>query len=261
MGLDVYRKKRRFDKTPEPSGKGVKSAGGKLVYAIQKHRASRLHYDLRLEWKDVLLSWAIPKGPSFDPSVKRLARQTEDHPLDYAFFEGVIPEKEYGGGTVMVWDRGTWTPEVPDVDAAIKKGDLKLTIDGEKLHGSWVLVRIKSWDKKGDEGNWLLIKHRDAFASTDDVTLSKPWSVLTGRSLKKIAEELGGNVAKAADGDPPVGPVTRAGGSAQPKAAAAPRRRTRATGTGSRGSSAAPRGTGTRTGSGARRARRPPKSK
>jgi bifunctional non-homologous end joining protein LigD len=272
MGLDVYRKKRRFDKTPEPSGdaKGAKRAGAKLAYAIQKHRASRLHYDLRLEWNGVLLSWAIPKGPSFDPSVKRLARQTEDHPLDYAGFEGVIPEKEYGGGTVMVWDRGTWTPEVQEVAAAIAKGDLKFTIDGEKLHGSWVLVRIKSWDKKDDQGNWLLIKHKDAFASTEDVTLAKPWSVVTARSLRQIAEQEGGNVAKAADGDPPPpgrdshpgpGPVTPP--AAKPKRAApAPERRPPpASGTGSRGSAAAPRGSATRTGSAARPARRRPKSK
>jgi bifunctional non-homologous end joining protein LigD len=257
MGLDVYKKKRRFDKTPEPSGDETKSkrTPGVLSYAIQKHRASRLHYDLRLEWKGVLLSWAIPKGPSFDPSVKRLARQTEDHPLDYGGFEGIIPEKEYGGGTVMLWDRGTWKPESPDVDAALAKGDLKLTIEGEKIRGSWVLVRIKSWDKPGDQGNWLFIKHKDEHSSTADVTLEKPWSVLTGRSLKKIAQDEGGNVVKAADGDPPV----KAPPPARERASG--KRRASATRTGSRRSSAAPGGTAPRTSSGAARARRPRKSK
>jgi bifunctional non-homologous end joining protein LigD len=257
MGLDVYRKKRRFDKTPEPSGDETKTkrAAGTLMYAIQKHRATRLHYDLRLEWKGVLLSWAIPKGPSFDPSQKRLARQTEDHPIDYGGFEGIIPEKEYGGGTVMLWDRGTWRPESPDVDAALAKGDLKVHIDGEKIRGSWVLVRIKSWDKPGDQGNWLFIKHRDEFATTADVTLEKPWSVLTGRSLKKIAEDEGGNVAKAADGDPPATAPER------PPAAPAKKAPARRSGTGSRRSAAAPPGTAPRSGSAGRRGARPRKSK
>ena len=258
MGLDVYKKKRRFDKTPEPSGDEEarkKRVPGVLAYAIQKHRATRLHYDLRLEWKGVLLSWAIPKGPSFDPSVKRLARQTEDHPLDYGGFEGIIPEKEYGGGTVMLWDRGSWKPESSDVDAAIKKGDLKLTIEGEKIRGSWVLVRIKSWDKPGDQGNWLLIKHKDEFVSTADVTVEKPWSVLTGRSLKKIAEDLGGNVVKAADADPP------ATAPAPAPSAAARTRPAKAKGTGSRRSAAARSGTAPRSGSAAPLARRPRKSR
>ena len=119
--------------------------GRALVYVVQKHRATALHYDFRLEWNGVLLSWAIPKGPSLDPSVKRMASHVEDHPLEYAAFEGIIPAAEYGGGTVMVWDRGTWTPESPDVDAALEKGDLKFTLHGEKLKGSWVLVRTKGW--------------------------------------------------------------------------------------------------------------------
>ena len=129
MPLHEYRKKRRFDVTPEPSGE-VREARSKrqpLIYVIQKHRASHLHYDFRLEWGGVLLSWSVPKGPSLDPAVKRLAVSTEDHPLEYAGFEGVIPEGEYGSGTIMVWDKGSWSPEVADVDDAVQKGGLKFT--------------------------------------------------------------------------------------------------------------------------------------
>src|SRR6202040_543082 len=164
MSLDKYKQKRNFQISPEPSGKSLAGARRKkgLAYVIQKHRASRLHYDFRLEWNGVLLSWAVPKGPSPDPSVKRLAMQVEDHPVEYGSFEGIIPEGEYGGGTVMVWDRGTWTPEVPDVDAALQKGDLKFTLHGVKLKGSWVLVRTRGF---GGKPSWLLIKHRDQFAA------------------------------------------------------------------------------------------------
>ena len=202
MGLKEYRRKRRFEVTPEPAGaeKGRKRARA-LSFVVQKHRATRLHYDFRLEWKGVLLSWAVPKGPSLDPSVKRLAMQVEDHPLEYAGFEGIIPAGEYGGGTVMVWDRGTWTPEVPDVDAALRKGELKFTLHGKKLGGSWVLVRTRG----GSYGKpaWLLIKHRDAFASDEDVAESQPRSVLSRRILAEIAWQEGGDVEKAAEGDPP----------------------------------------------------------
>src|SRR5262249_8617297 len=137
--LQKYRAKRDFKITSEPKGDAKAAANReKLAYVIQKHQASHLHYDFRLEWKGVLLSWAIPKGPSLDPSVKRLAMPVEDHPLEYGSFEGVIPEGEYGGGTVMVWDRGYWAPEVDDVDQSLAKGDLKFTLRGEKLRGSWV---------------------------------------------------------------------------------------------------------------------------
>src|SRR5213596_3816134 len=129
MGLTEYKKKRRFNKTPEP-GPEKKSSEFGNIFVVQKHRATQLHYDFRLEADGVLLSWAVPKGPSLDPSVKRLAMEVEDHPIEYAKFEGIIPEGEYGGGTVMIWDEGTWTPESPDVDAALKKGDLKFSLKG-----------------------------------------------------------------------------------------------------------------------------------
>src|SRR5688572_7415843 len=134
MPLEEYRKKRRFDVTAEPAGKPVKTPAKrrakKLAFVVQKHRATALHYDLRLEWNGVMLSWAVPKGPSYDPTIKRMAMQVEDHPIEYNAFEGIIPEGEYGGGTVMIWDHGTWTPESPDVDAALAKGDLKFSFEG-----------------------------------------------------------------------------------------------------------------------------------
>ena len=147
MPLEKYKQKRNFQKTPEPAGSPAairKSAAKKTdrFFCVQKHLASHLHYDFRLEHNGVLLSWAVPKGPSLDPATKRLAMHVEDHPIEYGEFEGVIPEG-YGAGIVMLWDRGTWTPEVDDVDAALKKGDLKFTLDGYKLKGSWVLVRTK----------------------------------------------------------------------------------------------------------------------
>ena len=140
MALEDYRKKRDFKKTPEPSGDAPlkkKTKGDELFFCVQKHLASHLHYDFRLEWNGVLLSWAVPKGPSIDPKDKRLAMQTEDHPYDYGMFEGVIPEG-YGAGIVMLWDYGTWEPESEDVDAALRKGDLKFRLNGYKLKGSWV---------------------------------------------------------------------------------------------------------------------------
>jgi bifunctional non-homologous end joining protein LigD len=200
--LEEYRDKRNFDVTEEPKGARPRANSSALLYVIQKHQASQLHYDFRLEWRGVLLSWAVPKGPSLDPAVKRLATHVEDHPLEYGNFEGVIPEGEYGGGTVMLWDRGTWTPEVPDVDAALEKGDLKFTLSGEKLRGSWVLVRTKLGYGGSKKPQWLLIKHRDRYASTDDILTEKPRSVLTNRLLAQIAGDADGDVAKAAKGDP-----------------------------------------------------------
>src|SRR6266481_1827129 len=165
MALEEYRKKRNFSKTPEPAGKVAKRAVKERFFCVQKHLASHLHYDLRLEHNGVLLSWAVPKGPSLDPKVKRLAMKVEDHPLDYGDFEGVIPEG-YGAGIVMLWDRGTWEPEGDDIDAALKKGELKFRLDGTKLKGSWVLVRTHGGraDVAGESRSWLLIKHRDKWA-------------------------------------------------------------------------------------------------
>src|SRR5947207_129024 len=190
MSLDTYRAKRNFRRTPQPAGKkrSAKTTGHSFV--VQKHAARQLHYDFRLEQNGVLLSWAVPKGPSPDPSVKRLAMQVEDHPVEYGGFEGVIPEGEYGGGTVMVWDRGTWTPEVPDVNAALAKGDFKFTLHGAKLKGSWVLVRTRGFG--GKRSSWLLIKHRDEYAATKDIALEEPRSALSDRLLAEIAQAAGG---------------------------------------------------------------------
>jgi bifunctional non-homologous end joining protein LigD len=225
MPLKEYDKKRNFKVTPEPSGKTVtKQKQDSLIYVVQKHRATALHYDFRLEWKGVLLSWAVPKGPSLDPSVKRLAMQVEDHPVDYATFEGVIPEGEYGGGTVMVWDQGTWTPEQDDVDAALAKGDLKITLHGKKLKGSWVLVRTHGYGRR-DGRSWLLIKHRDEYVSTEDITAEKPRSVVSSRLLAQIANEGGGDVAKAATGDPaPSKPAGKAAATARGRASSTAKR-------------------------------------
>jgi bifunctional non-homologous end joining protein LigD len=203
MTLDEYRKKRNFKVTPEPSGeRAPKKTASKLIYVIQKHRATQLHYDFRLEWNGTLLSWAVPKGPSLDPSIKRMAMQVEDHPIDYAGFEGIIPADEYGGGTVMVWDTGTWEPESPDVDEALRKGDLKFILHGKKLQGSWVLVRTKGWGASKGKPAWLLIKHRDAYATEADITEEQPYSAVSGRLLAEIAHDNGGDVLKAATGDP-----------------------------------------------------------
>ena len=178
--LAEYNRKRRFEVTPEPAGKPTRARKKNLEFVVQKHRASRLHYDFRLEHDGVMLSWAVPKGPSLDPANKRFAMQTEDHPIEYNQFEGVIPEGEYGGGTVMIWDRGTWEPEVDDVDAALAKGDLKFTLHGTKLKGSWVLVRMRG-------RQWLLIKHRDKAASNLDIAAAKPRSAVSRRTLAGIA--------------------------------------------------------------------------
>jgi len=203
MSLKQYREKRNFDVSSEPSGDSKPRSNRKnaLLYVIQKHRATQLHYDFRLEFHGTLLSWAVPKGPSMDPSVKRLAMQVEDHPIEYAEFEGVIPEGEYGGGTVMVWDKGKWIPETDDIEEALRRGELKFTLQGKKLKGSWVLVRTHGFGSRADK-SWLLIKHKDNFTSKKDIVTKEPRSVLSHRLLADIARDNRGNVEKAASGDP-----------------------------------------------------------
>jgi bifunctional non-homologous end joining protein LigD len=188
MALDEYKKKRDFKKTPEPEGHVKKAAGPQRIFCVQKHLASHLHYDFRLEHNGTLLSWAVPKGPSLDPKTKRLAMKVEDHPIEYCEFEGVIPEG-YGAGIVMLWDRGTWEPQVDDVDAALKKGDLKFTLNGYKLKGSWVLVRTGgryAGSRGGGDRSWLLIKHRDEWAGELDITEFAPKSVKSDGDFEDI---------------------------------------------------------------------------
>lgn len=183
MGLEHYHQKRNFNKTTEP--KGIISPQNNYLFSIQKHAASHLHYDFRLELNGVLLSWAIPKGPCFDPSVKRLAIHVEDHPVSYGSFEGIIPKGQYGGGTVMLWDKGIWNPLDKDPTQAYHKGHLRFELLAEKLKGRWDLVRFK------DEQHWFLIKHQDEFAQKlkdYDVTVEKPNSVLTSQNLEEIAD-------------------------------------------------------------------------
>src|ERR1700723_393653 len=180
--LAAYDAKRDFEKTAEPRAGGTGSPSKRLRFVVQKHDATRLHYDFRLEFDGVFKSWAVTKGPSLDPHDKRLAVEVEDHPLDYGDFEGTIPKGQYGGGTVQLWDRGTW--EADDPERGFKKGDLKFTLHGEKLHGSWVLVRMR-WDRNGGKRtNWLLIKHRDEFAREGKANnvLDADQSVASGRN-------------------------------------------------------------------------------
>src|SRR3977135_2411905 len=189
--LAKYRAKRDFSKTAEPSGDAKVKTSQNLRFVIQKHAASHLHYDLRLELDGVFKSWAVTKGPSLDPQDKRLAVEVEDHPLDYGDFEGTIPRGQYGGGTVLLWDRGVW--ESADPERGFKKGDLKFTLEGEKLHGSWVLVRMRNDRTGGKRTNWLLIKHRDDFAREGKANniLDDDASVASGRAMAQIAEGKG----------------------------------------------------------------------
>src|SRR5262245_49903315 len=202
--LAEYNRKRHFGVTPEPPGAPRPGAPGQpLEFVVQKHRASQLHYDFRLEHRGVMLSWAVPKGPSPDPAVKRLAMETEPHPMDYNQFEGVIPEGEYGGGTVMIWDKGGWAPIAPagvgaeaeaEAERQLKKGDLKFVLLGQKLSGSWVLVRTRGTRQ------WLLIKHQDEYVSHEDVTMTLPLSVVSGRTMAAIAEAAGASPRQLRDG-------------------------------------------------------------
>jgi bifunctional non-homologous end joining protein LigD len=192
--LTVYRTKRDFTKTEEPSGEERVAPSSRLRFVVQKHAARQLHYDFRLEWDGVFKSWAVARGPSLNPADKRLAVEVEDHPLDYGDFEGTIPKGEYGGGTVMLWDRGFWIPEgVKSTQDALQAGDLKFTLEGDKLKGSWVLVRMRGDKFGGKRTNWLLIKHRDA-DSTDasgEAVLSEDRSVASGRTMPQIADGKG----------------------------------------------------------------------
>ncbi len=191
MALELYRKKRNFKNTPEPAGRTIRRRAGDLAFVIQKHAASHLHYDFRLELNGVLLSWAVPKGPSLDPNDKRLAMHVEDHPIEYGGFEGVIPPRQYGSGTVLLWDRGTWIPK-DDPEEGYRKGKLKFTLEGEKLHGGWTLVKSHG-GKYGKDGNaWLLIKEDDDYAQPAreaSVVEEHPLSVASGRSLEEIAAD------------------------------------------------------------------------
>src|SRR5262245_52543421 len=186
MPLREYRRKRDFLRTPEPAGERGK---GRFEFVIQKHDATHLHYDFRLEHGGVLWSWAVPKGPALDPAEKRLAVQVEDHPLEYRKFEGTIPEGEYGGGTVMVWDRGRWQP-LGDPAADYRGGRLRFVLEGEKRHRAWNLVRMAGRRSGGSKPQWLLIKSRDEFARPlreGDILEDEPDSVVSGRSLEEIA--------------------------------------------------------------------------
>src|SRR5438874_3677581 len=197
--LAEYRKKRDFTRTREPAGDkpAPPPRKGRLRFVIQKHAASHLHFDLRLELDGVMKSWAVPKGQSLDPSVKRLAMQVEDHPIDYNTFEGTIPKGEYGGGTVMLWDRGTYSSDTAaspheEEDAirdGLRRGDLKITFHGERLHGSFALIRMKfSRDSSNSaKPQWLLIKHRDEFATDEDVVADNMTSVESSRTMEEIA--------------------------------------------------------------------------
>ncbi|HKJ90986.1 MAG TPA: DNA polymerase ligase N-terminal domain-containing protein [Oceanipulchritudo sp.] len=184
MALKTYHRKRNADQTPEPPGQGDKGDPGR-IFVIQKHDASQLHYDFRIRTGDVLASWAVPKGPSTAANEKRLAMRTEDHPLEYADFEGVIPEDEYGGGTVMIWDRGTYEPlDGKDPRQALEEGSLKFRLNGDKVSGGYAIVRTR---RDGDEEQWMLFKlaDREADARRNPVS-TEPDSVASGRSMEEI---------------------------------------------------------------------------
>jgi bifunctional non-homologous end joining protein LigD len=191
--LSVYRKKRNFRKTSEPSGTRTVARAARLRFVIQKHAATRLHYDLRLELAGVFKSWAVTRQPSFDTRVKRLAVEVEDHPLDYGDFEGTIPKGQYGAGTVQLWDRGYWEPEGLQSPAQmLRSGELRFELDGSRLKGGWILVRMRESD--GKRHNWLLIKHRDAYAHPERGGASEALdvsSVASGRSMAEIAAGRG----------------------------------------------------------------------
>jgi bifunctional non-homologous end joining protein LigD len=227
--LAEYRKKRDFTRTAEPRG-GRRKRAVKLAYVIQKHAASHLHFDLRLQLDGVMKSWAVPKGPSYDPSVKRLAMEVEDHPMEYNTFEGTIPKGQYGGGTVMLWDRGTYEAEDGGGEESLRdgyeRGDLKIVLHGERLQGGWVLVRIRR--DEGGRRQWLLIKHRDEMATSKfDVVATVDTSVKSGRTMDEIATRRGRVWQSNRDGagEEPAATRRKRPAAASPKKRAAPRRR------------------------------------
>src|SRR5271163_1539866 len=232
--LADYQAKRDFTQTDEPSGENQVASSPRLRFVIQKHAARRLHYDLRLELGGVFKSWAVTKGPSLDPHDRRLAVEVEDHPLDYGDFEGTIPKGQYGGGTVQLWDRGYWVPEgsmTPQQGFA--KGDLKFTLEGERLHGSWVLVRMKQDRNGGKRNNWLLIKHRDDYARDGhgEAVLEEDRSIASGRSMADIAAGKGRGpkpfmLAGKSAADPGAMWDSRTGLAADKRASAAPAKAT-----------------------------------
>ena len=188
--LGEYQRKRDFTKTAEPEGASSRRKSARaLHFVVQKHAASHLHFDFRLELDGVMKSWAVPKGPSYDPAVRRLAMEVEDHPIEYNTFEGTIPKGQYGGGTVMVWDRGTYEAEdgggAQSLRDGYERGDLKIVLHGKRLIGGWVLVRMRR--DESDRAQWLLIKHRDETAdATFDVVADQPTSIATGRTMDEI---------------------------------------------------------------------------
>ena len=197
--LDLYHAKRDFKTTPEPRGKIARGKKSKLRFVIQRHDATRLHFDFRLELDGVYKSWAVTKVPSLDPATKRLAVEVEDHPIDYGTFEGVIPAGEYGGGTVQLWDRGTWAPQGDNPQRDLAKGQLKIVLDGERMQGKWALIRLK--DEPARPGrkvrhNWLLIKEKDEIArpGEPETLAGEATSVKTGRTLEEIAANKRGRV-------------------------------------------------------------------
>ncbi len=195
MSLTTYQKKRKFNSTPEPKGK-AKELGRSLRFVVQKHQASHLHYDFRLEAGGVLKSWAVPKGPSMNTADKRLAMMVEDHPYDYRTFEGIIPEGNYGAGTVMVWDEGNYLAlgatdsKESDkmIQAGIRKGELKFVLNGKKLKGGFAMVKIKDRNPRGKNNSWLLFKERDNYANKSDIT-KKDKSAVTNRTLSQIGKQ------------------------------------------------------------------------
>jgi bifunctional non-homologous end joining protein LigD len=189
--LKKYKQMRDFGETPEPAGRTKKLAKGP-IFVIQKHQASHLHYDFRLEMEGVLKSWSVPKGPSYDPAVRRLAMMTEDHPYDYAAFEGVIPAGNYGAGNVIIWDQGTWEFIEPGDDpvAALNAGKLTFRMHGKKMFGEWALVKIRGKSRSSKGNEWLLLKHRDQFANDQvDVTTVAPRSVVSNRTVDEVSPE------------------------------------------------------------------------